>query len=286
MPSKMTGEQGAQSEAQILLGRVFTRAVLDSPVKGDSHLSNMARDLGTKRIVKRSLGVSGMLIPSNDGYTIAINDKDLRTQQRYSLAHEIGHLVIANASETFGIKEPKNRSQSSGYEHGNKSEERLCEEIAAELLMPAQGFRDQVQKLGQSLANVSALAAVFGTSITATAIRYWELLSEPSLIVRWRKDYSRHGAVVPAWQNRNKVKGPSAWINAPKGWQTHWKFVGAHAAFGNDGLKTTYESILTRISSGSRHHVKFPRYRVESMGFGKAENRFVLSVVYLNRSQD
>ncbi len=271
------------TEARAMLLRVFSCDEVDTPVKGTSQLNALATRLGAKRIVTRPLDVSGMLIPSEEGYVIAIRENDSNQKQRYSLAHEIGHLVIANNAMHEANSLTKHRTQPAPHGHRDEREERLCEAMAAELLMPVEAFRKGVSELGPTLTSVSQLSVTFGASITATTIRYCELSLEPCLLVKWRTDQRYSGTPVLDWQKRNEISGPSAKVAPNRGSTQSAVLVGGDAAYTSDGLKTTYEVLLTRVFTGQRSHMTFPRYMVESMGFSQSNNRFAFSVAYLDR---
>jgi hypothetical protein len=165
--------------------------------------------------------------------------------------------------------------------HRNRELEHLCDRIAAEVLMPAQDFREQMLDEGQSLRSVVSLADRYETSITATAIQYVKIIPEPALLVRWVASSQPGGALRPSWRIRNESAGPSAEITITGRRGERSVFSGAQSAWIAPGVKTTYEKLLERGSSENPSYVRFPEFRTESMGFGKDKSRFVLSAVYL-----
>ena len=251
-----------------------------------SRLLEVGHRLGVTKVVQRSLPtdengiLDGMLIPVDGGYVIAVNQDVAESRQRYSLAHEIGHLIE--------IKDPDSTRSSAGTgprfkglgSHENRQEERRCEAIAAELLMPFETFTRKVREAGLSLASVPFLARVFETSITSTAIRLLELMPEPALLVRWRLNRNQGTGLEKSWGLRNEIRGPS--VQVSKNMRGSSVFPGAEAAWTKPGMHTSSESIITRGAIGNTRYVQFPEYRTESMGFGVRANRFVLSLVYLN----
>lgn len=280
MASSKQSLSANSSEARALLSHVLPLRDLTRGANETGQLNDLARQLGARDIVSRPLHVSGMLISTDEGYVIAIKRDDPPSKQDYSLAHEIGHLVVAANSTHDDSPQAKHRDLTVVHSHNNQHEERLCEAIAAELLMPMDAFRSRLTEFGSSLNSVTRLAKVFGTSITATAIRYCEFLPEPCLLVRCRPDRTRPGTVRPDWQIRNDVKGPFVQVLPKKRGKLGSGLTGADAAYSGSSLKTTYEQVLTKIKSGSRWYSSFPRYKTESMGFGLNQNRFVISAVY------
>ena len=273
-------------EARTAIRRVLSPSDIAALANPPTGLLDIGHSLGVTKVVRRSLStdqsgmLDGMLIPLDDGYVIAVNQDVAESRQRYSLAHEIGHLIE--------IKDPDSTRSSAGTGprfkglggHENKQEERRCEAIAAELLMPFEDFTRKVREAGQSLASVPFLARVFETSITSTAIRLLELMVEPALLVRWKLNRAQGTGLEKSWDLRNEFRGPSVQIS--KNLRGSRIFEGAQAAWTRPGLHTSTETISTRGMIGKTRYVQFPEYRTESMGFGLRANRFVLSLVYLN----
>ena len=101
---------------------------------------------------------------------------------RFSLAHELGHFYL-----------PAHRERLlSGIGHNSKSDFRSrhpaeieADEFAADLLMPMELFRAQLDSFRGgfcTLDNLATLAERLGTSLTSTALRYCESDREPCTI--------------------------------------------------------------------------------------------------------
>ena len=174
------------------------------------------------------------------------------------------------------------RSSNSGV-NDTQAEERLCDAIAAELLMPEKMFTDEIRKFGASLEHLSRLANVFGTSLTATAIRYWELLPEPCHLIRWKSSIRRNGDIVAEWKMRNRVPGPylhpavgsssarpNEFSTVRKNWSTLKK-------------SKSLESLLVNEVIAGKRYVQTRTFEAESMGFGYQKSRAALTAVYLSR---
>ena len=271
-----------------ILGRVFANHELVDRRHSLASLSALASSLGVSRVIEQPLQngpdgiVDAMLIPANNGFVIALNENVSESRRRYSLAHEIGHLVIQKAEDNGGDGEPNHRFRKARYDHSDQQEERLCQAIAAELLMPAASFTESLDHLGYSLKNIPALAQEFASSITSTAIRYKELMPEPCLLVRWHSSSRLRGALSPSWSLCNEAPGPRVEVASAGRTRSPLAFSGAEDAWSAASMKTTYEKLLERGSSRNRSYLRFPEFRTESMGFGKEKSRFVLSAVYLS----
>ena len=284
-------EQYDSSSARHIISLVVPK---NSRLSGFCEIRNLealASDLGVKDIRLRPLtkgqdghpGIDAMLIPLSDGYSVVINDTATAARQRYSLAHELGHIMLLTTESL-----PRRPTRSPRYLSGcpttdmKKAEERLCDEIAAELLMPEEVFKEEIESQGRSLGNLPRWANSFRTSLTATAIRYWELLPEASYLIRWRKSLHRRGVISPAWQMRNRTPGPyvqpvvtlSA-SNAFRAIQESWNTL---------SNSRSLEDLLIRYRSGGRSYFNAATFETESIGFGSPKNRTVMSMVYLDRT--
>jgi hypothetical protein len=104
---------------------------------------------------------SGELQRDGDGLKVVYSSALSSTRKRFTIAHEMAHAVF----ESTGPNCPR-----TGVEL-----ERLCDKIAAEILMPKQLFLD---RLGHefSVKKILDLSQLFRASVSATAIRCAELL--------------------------------------------------------------------------------------------------------------
>ena len=103
---------------------------------------------------------SGELQRDGDGLKVVYSSALSSTRKRFTIAHEMAHAVF----ESTGPNCPR-----TGVEL-----ERLCDKIAAEILMPKQIF---LGRLGQefSATKILDLSQLFRASVSATAIRCAEL---------------------------------------------------------------------------------------------------------------
>ncbi len=114
---------------------------------------------------------------------ILVNRSRRSDEQRFSIAHECGHIVLRNII----VKQIEDAEvRRSVFQWGNSDEqEQLCNQLAAELLMPQEWVRAALAKSdlrGAELAH--ALAAEFRVSFTM-AIRRLVELGLPYLVVFW-----------------------------------------------------------------------------------------------------
>jgi hypothetical protein len=124
-------------------------------------------------------GQSGLLLNPDHG-TIFISSDDPATRQRFSEAHELMELLFATQSPAPSWSS-RGRSLFS-----DKAKERLCEEGAAELLMPLSTFVPYVNQWGVSLETGQRLAELYGVSLTAALLRAVRFGPGQHALVLWK----------------------------------------------------------------------------------------------------
>ena len=141
-------------------------------VKIITDLNRVAESLGVKRVVMQPLPCDGYLRPLDDsGYEIGISSSAPKTRQRFSFAHELAHAIIHQL-----VPETRSFANRNVFlPPGHESEERLCDRIAARLLMPREHFEQQLESVPFGLQCIEDLAGRFGVSLSAAAIRIKEI---------------------------------------------------------------------------------------------------------------
>jgi hypothetical protein len=122
-------------------------------------------------------GQAGLLLNPDTGI-IFINEDDPIARQRFSEAHELMELLFTTQlrSTGWGARGPFSES----------GKERLCEEGAAELLMPLSTFRPYVNQWGVSLKTGKRLAKLYSVSLTAALLRAVRFGPGQHALVLWR----------------------------------------------------------------------------------------------------
>ncbi|MCY4025392.1 MAG: ImmA/IrrE family metallo-endopeptidase [Acidobacteria bacterium] len=152
----------------------------------------------------------GWSVKSPSGrYYICVNARDPEQRQRFTVCHEIGHIVLGlksdHATQPWSAKRPP--------------EERMCDLFAAELLMPEGVFRPLAEGSAVSLASVDELAGRFSTSTVATGSRFAAAISTPCAFV-----LSEHGKVRYTSRSR-ALADVNAWVaphsELPRGTVSH-----------------------------------------------------------------
>lgn len=127
-------------------------------------------------------GVSGMLIRVGNEFAIAYATHiDNEPFQRYSVSHELGHYFISGHPDAVlganGVHESRAQFVS------KDRYEMEADGFAAGLLMPRHLFSPVLERAGNGLAAIEALAALCKTSLHATAIRFAQCTLDPVAVV-------------------------------------------------------------------------------------------------------
>lgn len=189
--------------------RAVERLVANHRKQGDT-LKLIARRLGVVSITVERLPFAGGIFDQNGGIHIKLNSASGNTRQRFTLAHELAHLIIA----------PDIARGARRCLHSNALEV-ACDAIAAELLMPAEEMRTLGSEFGNpSVENVRAIARRFGISLQAAAVRVREIYGWKHSIGLWK------------WNNGPK----ELWYVGRRLWHTRCPSVAAfHVAKGKSG---------------------------------------------------
>jgi Zn-dependent peptidase ImmA (M78 family) len=141
-------------------GRALERFVSSQRCGGES-LESLARKLGVSRIAEERLPFDGGLFQLASGeLVIRLNAESSFVRKRFTLAHEIGHLLLKTVPACRGTKRT------------DEALERTCDLIAAELLMPTEEATDFVHRLGSpSPENLKAIASKYSVSLQTAALR-------------------------------------------------------------------------------------------------------------------
>jgi hypothetical protein len=132
--------------------------------------------------VQAVLRVETDMEPDEAGYSIAlggkcyicVNGNDREERQRFTICHEIAHIVLGLPSE---------HKAQPWWSAKRPLAERLCDIFAAELLLPEKLFQPLAEDAAVSLASIETLASDFCASFTATGSRYAATVSTPCAFV-------------------------------------------------------------------------------------------------------
>lgn len=130
--------------------------------------------------------ISGMLIPLDPAvnekpWVIVYNIRHVPQRQRFTIAHELGHLLLHNYKTAHADSGFKLRYRDAASSTGEVIEEIEANAFAAELLMPAKLVLTEANKIGFDFAmqhdrDLSRLARKFQVSKLALGIRLAQLI--------------------------------------------------------------------------------------------------------------
>lgn len=169
-------------------------------------ISNIQNDLSVyvlganAKLKKDALdeGESGYTITKNDHHIITVNSNESEQRQRFTVCHEIAHIIL---------NLPSNHQVIPSWSYAKKDlNEVLCDIFAAELLMPYKMFIEKIPKQDPSYEVVDYMATEFKTSFPATASRYATLVNIPCAFVTMQGNKIRYAARSTALRRLN------AWI--------------------------------------------------------------------------
>jgi hypothetical protein len=166
------------------LARVLEAFSLES-LQRPVDLEALAKKWGVTSVEKQPIASEAMLLPGNNGYKIVlkeVKEPARLVRQRFSFAHELGHLLL----ELSGGPKHSNLATKHRGMYRQNEEERLCDQIAAEILMPRLVFEEDGRQAGWSLKSLRALSARYESSMPATARRMIDLMPETCLLGAWK----------------------------------------------------------------------------------------------------
>lgn len=186
-------------EAEVLQrARAFVARVDASNVRGDLSPYLMAANA---KLVKEPLGdgESGCTITRPDGrHIITVNSLESEQRQRFTVCHELGHIVLGLASNHAEVP-----PWSFAKRHPN---EWACDAFAAELLMPYRQWLAVVPDEPPSVALIDRMADAFGVSFPAAASRFASLSADACAFVTMDRGTVRHTA------RSASLRSARAWI--------------------------------------------------------------------------
>ncbi|PWV55525.1 ImmA/IrrE family metallo-endopeptidase [Chitinophaga sp. S165] len=146
---------------------------------GDMTVEEIAWACGLMMQRKEMDGSDGRIIMNGGTAIISVNTAiTYQPKINYIIAHEIGHACLHRQLQFFS---DNNKTLQEWYAKGPQEKE--ANEFAAELLMPASLFKRKVANQKLTLQLIEQTATYFGTSKTATFLRYREHGQFPVMIV-------------------------------------------------------------------------------------------------------
>ena len=250
-----------------------TNELLQAASGPPTDLDKFGQAIGVVEVERRELSVDGMVLPKGPGYKVILNSKKA-ARARFSWAHELGHIIVQSDS----LATPQFR----GGPPSHKQLENLCDKIAAEILMPEEQFRQQMNRLGLALAAVPRLAQVFDTSIESTSIRFTDFLPFPAVLSKWSTNSEQ---LTHSWSHANGRCRPYRY-GMPKGNKAKdMSDFGPQRAFKSSNVVQTEEPLMRSQSSSRGERYRWMKFPTESLAIGPQGYRYVLALSRVEGSE-
>lgn len=188
----------------ILKARKFVRdaGVASAPV--DLERLAAAANAKLKIVDDLSDDESGQTTQIRGKHVIIVNGNHREERQRFTVLHELAHIVLELASQHHG----PTLTTGTLMRYGKRPpEEMLCDVFAAECLLPYDLFSKDVGDVDISMAAVRELSEKYKASVTTTGSRFAVSANEPCAFVLSEDGHTRY---VSRSKFLNEIKG---WID-------------------------------------------------------------------------
>ncbi len=166
-----------------LLDRVQVPAV--PPVD----VENLARAMGIDSIMNATMIEDGRLEQDGRSAVIYLRDGLPESRRRFTIAHELGHRLLLHP-----------RAPAERYRRRliGDSEERLCDDIAAAILLPRRWVAAHFGQAPHTLNTIRRLSGYTNTSMSASLVRLCEVAGWQESLLRFRIVNQRWRLDAPA----------------------------------------------------------------------------------------
>jgi hypothetical protein len=164
----------------------------------------VAARLGVSGIVTRAMTEHGRLERHDGATTIYVRGDTNPARRRFTVAHELGHLVLEDSDRDFVAKRSWLRDD---------RVERFCDEFAAALILPRAWIIGQWAGAPRRLPTLRAIQQQSGASLAASLVRVRALLDWQVSLLHWRRRDDRwamaYTAGVPFELHNRITSAPS-----------------------------------------------------------------------------
>lgn len=145
----------------------------------DIDLDAIAFDMGATVYRSPLQGCEARLVAEGNKAVITINSRSILTRQRFSLAHELGHLKLDRGRSGFLCA----NKDIGPHGDASKDGEAIANSFASQLLLPTYLFAPVALGKPLTIDEAQKLGTVFSTSITATCIKMVRISAVPAWVV-------------------------------------------------------------------------------------------------------
>ena len=238
---------------------------------------SFAASLGVDRVELRNMEEDALLIKRPDGHiTVFLNSRQPRLRHRFSIAHELSHLLL---EDVLGKETIHRRRRFAPHQDPEGQRiEALCNMMASSLLMPKERVTEIASICGWAADSIQVIAKSFDVSFEAAARRYVKVNPYPSAMFILGR--SRDGRVKPMQRPilSDALEGNSIELVSPAYGQQD----NASRAFHESGLIVSSEKVVLSRGRGRSRKSNTLSAKVESLGKGWGNNRRVYSFISLS----
>ncbi len=165
--------------------RAFQRASGEFP---PTNLELIGKNLGVHSIKKEPIALEGLLVWEEGKYSIKVRRDRPPARQRFTIAHELGHLIVREAGN-LALRPTQARMSVPCAEHA--WEEELCDYVAAQLLIPDDWAWAFVNARRPDFSTIAEMARLCETSLEVAARRLVEEARGRCRLLWWKLDGSQ-----------------------------------------------------------------------------------------------
>jgi Zn-dependent peptidase ImmA (M78 family) len=167
----------------------------------------LADALGVQ-VFERELREDGWMRWMESGPVVCLSVHAGIERRRFTLAHELGHVMLQSERLSLPALLPARRAF--------LSEEVFCDALAGGLLMPRSWVSRVFRRVPQRLAAIQSLARAAGVSLSAALVRLREIHGWQRTLLQWRAEsggwtYDAEAGVWPSEQNLIRASEGTAW---------------------------------------------------------------------------
>ena len=160
-------------------------------------LERLASLLGVTEIASADMIEDGRTTWKGGRPRIELRSDRPRSRSRFTLAHEIGHILLAR-DETVARR----------TRHLDDDDvERLCDWIAASILMPRGWVAEFARRERYNLSLIRVVAHKADVSLAAAAVRLAEVSQRTCMLLRWQRGPSRWVVIAQAGVPQEMARG-------------------------------------------------------------------------------
>lgn len=166
--------------------------IYESNSKGWSYdLKNLV-EVCNARVIEKDIATHGRLEIEDNGYAIYVSNQIPDSRKRFTIAHEIGHILIIEAL----FHKPKLLRSLRFPTYWNKVE-RLCNAAADEITAPSKDFIEQIKNFGLTSEGIQKVCNYYGISRDHFFVKFTKIF-KPSAIALCKSKSNKSGKFTPS----------------------------------------------------------------------------------------